>query len=88
MGIWFFGSTNLVPRPHDHWKERQTVITKKGVKPRQSNFVWLPDKENEEFEVIAKDEDDSIPLDEIWHFFIAVHPFFVDIRPTYFFYGR
>lgn len=40
MKIWFCGSTNLIPRPHEHRKRRQTV-TKKKVKPCESNFIIL-----------------------------------------------
>lgn len=40
MKIWFCGSTNLILRPHEHRKRRQT-ITKKKVKPCQSNFIIL-----------------------------------------------
>lgn len=29
MKIWFCGSTNLIPRPHEHRKRRQTIKKKK-----------------------------------------------------------
>lgn len=88
MGIWIFGSTNLILRPHENWKRRQIVTAKK--KKKKSNranpaLCDTPEKANEEFEVIVEDEYDSISLDGIWHFFVSVHPFFfVDITSTYF----
>lgn len=66
-GNLIFG-TNLDPRPHDHWKGRQTVITKKEVNRNNLILCGTPEKVKEKFEVIVEDKDDSISLDEIWHF--------------------
>jgi len=47
-----------------------------------------PEKAKEKFEVIVEDEDDSISLDKIWHFFVGVYPLFLSILPRHIFCGR